>query len=236
MHARLSNVHTAMPAKVMAYDAAQQTVDVQPLIMNVQRTMDGDDISEVLPQINSVPVMFPRGGGFFIRWPLAVDDYVLLVFNERSIDAYTAGEGAVTDPVDVRMHNLSDAVAHPGFYPFSQSIADGAGDDLVLGKDEDGVQLALTADGKINVTFNGGQTITIEGKDATAKITLGDGAVSMAIAETLQALWTMMHAQQIIHTHTITAPGSQSGPPTNAAAFPVWDPTINSTKLKVPNG
>lgn len=229
-------IHTALPGRIESYDSERQCANVQPLIQNITLTGEGEDLVETLPIINDVPVVFPRGGGFFISLPLAKGDYVLLVFNERSIDKFVTGSGGVTDPLDPRQHNLSDAVAFAGFYPFAQSIEDSNGEDLVLGKDENGVQLALTADGRVNVTFGGGQTITIEGKDANAKITLGDGAVSMTIAETLQALYNLLHAQLVIHTHTVTAPGSQSGPPTNAAAFPPWDPTINSTKVKVPNG
>ena len=232
----LGTVHTAMPGRVESYDAATQKADVQPLVMNVVLADEGGAFAETLPVLTDVPVVFPRGGGFFLTLPLAPGDHVLLVFCERSIDKFTAGDGGVTDPIDARRHNLSDAVALPGFYPFRQPVADASAADMVLGEDEDGVQLALTADGKVRVTFGGGQTVTIEGKDQTAKITLGDGAVSMTIAETLQALYTQLLLALAVHTHTITAPGSQSSPPTNVAAFPPWDPTINSTKVKVPNG
>lgn len=230
----LANVHTAMPARVESYDVATQKCSVQPLVMNVLRPIEGDDIKEVLPIINDVPVMFPRGGGFFVSLPIAVGDFVLLVFNERSIDKFVTSDGNVTDPVDVRQHNLSDAVAIPGFYPFKQPIVDDNANDLVMGKDEAGVQLKITADNKVKVTFDGGTTVVIDGKDATAKLVLGSGTKSMAISETLQALYELLKTWDTTHTHIAGAPGSPTGPPIEAATHPAWDAQIASNKLKVP--
>jgi hypothetical protein len=51
--------------------------------------------------------------------PLTRGDYVLLVFCERSIDAWLS-IGGIVDPDDYRKFDLSDAVAIPGLFPFGQ--------------------------------------------------------------------------------------------------------------------
>jgi len=135
MTARLMDVHVALPARVEEYNAAEQWVNAKPLLKRSFTTIDGEEISESLPIVPKIPVMFPRAGGFFLSLPIAKGDFVLLVFNERSIDAWTAKAGEEVDPVDARMHSLSDAVAFPCFYPFSKSLKDAHASNLVVGKD-----------------------------------------------------------------------------------------------------
>ncbi len=144
-----SRLHVALPGRVEVYDAVKQTVDVKPLVKNSFIDDDGEDVVEELPVINSVPVQFARGGGFFLSFPIVKGDHVLLVFNERSIDKFQTGSGDDIDPVDTRMHNLSDAVALPGFYPDSKALADAHPSNAVLGKDG-GTQIHV-ADGKIEL-------------------------------------------------------------------------------------
>lgn len=120
-NARLAEVHTAMPAKVVAYDAAAQTVDVQPLVKRLVANEDGALVAESYPQIPAVPVVFPRAGDNWITFPIAADDVVLLVFCERPLDAWRAAD-AESDPGDTRMHALGDAVAIPGVYPTARPL------------------------------------------------------------------------------------------------------------------
>jgi len=91
-----------------------------------------------------------------------------------------------------------------------------------------------------NLLIDGGATMKLEGKDADAKLTLGDGAKHLAIVETLQALWGSMKGTLDTwggangHTHpTGTGP---SGPPTPALSTDPWDTSINSTKASIPDG
>lgn len=161
--AQLFEVHVALPASIEKYDAAKQKIDAKPLLKRNVVLSDGSELLEELPVITDVPVVFPRGGGFFISLPLAVGDHVLLVFNERSIDKFTQGDGSDTDPTDVRMHDLSDAVAIPGFYPFGSSLADADPDNIVIGK-ENGVQVHVAED-KIELGQKGaGQKAVIDSK------------------------------------------------------------------------
>lgn len=236
-HQALFEVHTALPGKVEKYDEKTQKADVKPLLKRTVINDDGTELSESLPVISDVPVLFPRAGGFFISFPVQPGDFVLLVFCERSIDKFTAGTGGEVDPVDLRMHDLSDAVALPAFYPFSRPIKDANPDDLVLGQDAGGAQLAIKDGGKVEITFDKGNTLALEGMGAGAKLTLGDGAKHVAIVEALQALWGSLKTTLDIwggplgHTH-----GGPGTPPAPPITTPAWDPSIASSKVSIPNG
>lgn len=146
---RLLGVHTALPARVESYDAVSQKINAKPLVRSLTPTADGGEINESVPIITDVPVVFPRAGGFFISLPVQEGDHVLLIFNERSVDKFIAGDGSEVDPIDPRDHDLSDAVALVGFYPFSKSLADAISANLVLGK-EAGTQVHIK-DGEIDL-------------------------------------------------------------------------------------
>jgi hypothetical protein len=232
----IADVHTSLPGKVEKYDPATQKADIKPLLKKTTINEDGTELVEELPIITDVPVMFPRAGGYFISFPVQQGDFVLLVIVERSIDKYMAGQGEDTDPVDLRMHDLTDAVAFPGLYPFAKPIKDSNGNDLVLGQDEKGSQLVIKDGGAVEITFDGGNTIKLENKDADATLTLGDGAKHVAIVEALQTLWGKLNLYLDAHTHP-TGVGP-SGPPAAPGPIPSppWEAVINSTKVSIPDG
>lgn len=221
LESRISDVHVALPAKIESYDEINQKASIKPLIKNVLVLSDGEVIDD-LPIINDVPVVFPRGGGFFLTFPLAVGDFVLLIVCESSIEKFTMGTGVNQNPSDLRRHSLSDAVCFPGFYPFQQSIVDADPDNMAMGKDESGIQLRMTSDNKVEITFDNGSTLVVQGKDSGAQLTLGDGARRAALFEELKTAFDA-------HVHP-TGVGP-SGPPT--VALPS---NVGSTKVKFPAG
>lgn len=199
MESHQMNIHTALPGRVETYDAATQLANVKPLI---KRAFVADEVEtlEPLPIINNVPVQFPRAGIRFISLPIKVGDHVLLVFNERSIDKWQAGSGDDTDPTDLRMHNLSDAVAIPGFYPDSEKLDDADPDNIVIGEDG-GVQVHV-ADDKIELGEKGSSDKA--SLDSKVQIEL------TRIAVELSALTTFV----LGHLHLgVTVGAGVSGPP-----------------------
>lgn len=134
----LADTHTCLPGKVTRYDKDLQQADVQPLLQ--RKFMDGQVTP--LPPISNVPVVHPRAGGAIIHMPVEVDDIVVIVFAERSLDRWLAS-GGMTDPGDPRMHDLSDAYVIPGGYPFTRPVTgitgsgleiSGVGKDVLLGE------------------------------------------------------------------------------------------------------
>lgn len=99
-------------------------------------------------------------------------------------------------------------------------------------------------DDKCTVEIASGATVEITEKDSDAKLVLGDGAKSAAIAERLEALYTSLVAEiNKFNTHThggvmsgpaFTGTPTASTPPTTQTP-PTWDSLIASTKLKLPD-
>lgn len=110
--AMLLDVHTAIPAIVISFDADERTLKAQPAIKRIFREKGAVN----LPPCVDVPVYFPSGGGFELTFPVAKNDHCLLIFSERCIDGWWA-TGEILEPQDFRQHDLSDAFALVGVWP-----------------------------------------------------------------------------------------------------------------------
>lgn len=126
-------LRVALPARVKRYDADAQVVDVEPAIGDRFEGADGEVVSLALPVVCNVPLIFPGAGPWSVTFPVAVDDTVMLVFSDRSIDAWT-DQGGVTNPDDARRHHISDAVAYPGLRNAKNKITDVNTSVMSLGK------------------------------------------------------------------------------------------------------
>lgn len=132
--ARLAEVHTAIPAKVEAFDAATQLAEVKPLVQAERIDETGARVVEPLPVIVGVPVVFPGANGFRVTFPITQGDTVLLVFSEASIDNWLE-QGTDVDPGTPRRFHIKDAIAIPGLHPKSKAWTGVSGADMTLGKD-----------------------------------------------------------------------------------------------------
>lgn len=242
------DLHTALPGRVVDYDAEAQTVDVQPMINRLDLTADGEDLLEELPVIPQVPVGFNRTTDWFITFPVQVGDRVLLTFCERSIDTYleSTNDNPV-DPEDFRLHDLSDAVAGLSLYPDRKAIVDIDKNRLTLGKDKGGAKIHIDGD-NVEITWQSGVTVKFDGKDANATMVLGNGAVSATIYEAMQSFWDSTfknYMDNFVAKHVHVSP--ESGAPTGPAVLSVVPPipfpngpsfptNAQSTKVTMPNG
>ncbi len=128
---RLLELHTAIPGKVVSYDAATQTAEVAPVVLRAEPKEDGGNTLTPLPSIPNVPVSWHRGGGAALTMPLAAGDHVLLIFNEAAIGHWRAS-GELAPPGDLRRHSLGYPYAVPGGAPESQALTDAAGPGEVV--------------------------------------------------------------------------------------------------------
>ena len=117
MKARLMGLHVGMPGVVESYDPARMLCAAQPSIKRIDN--QGNEIA--LPVINNVPVGHLRANGAIVHMPLKKGDTVYLHFSERSLDAWKS-TGSIATPIDTRLHDISDAVAYPGFYSFADKL------------------------------------------------------------------------------------------------------------------
>ena len=110
----LANVHTATIAKVTA--VGEKTISCRPVI---NRVVDGQSVE--LPEFIEVPPVFMQGGGSYTAYPIAIDDYCLLLFTERCFDRWYKGQD-YQPPAELRMHDYSDGFALIGINPFASAI------------------------------------------------------------------------------------------------------------------
>lgn len=113
-----SNLWTALPGIVQKVNLGALTVEVQPAIQGVVMKPDGTKQYVNLPVLPDVPIIFPRGGGYSMTFPVAVGDECLVVFASRCIDSWWQS-GGIQKPYEPRKHDLSDGFAIIG--PYSQA-------------------------------------------------------------------------------------------------------------------
>ena len=217
----LADLHTCMPGRVEEYDAAKQMATVKPLLKRRIVHQDGSELLESLPSIPNVPISFMRSANFFLSFPIAVGDIVTLHFAERSLDNYLEGTGEDTDPDEFRMHDLADAIAVPGFYPFKKPIGDISSTNVVLGMDNSGAQVHITPDGVVKIGSNFSVDAAVKGTTYRA----AEDTMLTAIA----AAFTALAAEA---TLTTSAPSSTAA----AAAISTFQAaatTYLATRVKV---
>lgn len=113
-----SMMRVSMPGIIMSFDPDAVTCVVQPAIKGGVPDESGNLASANLPLLVDVPVVFPRGGGCTLTFPVKPGDECLVIFADRCIDFWWQS-GGVQEPVDQRQHDLSDAFAIVG--PQSQA-------------------------------------------------------------------------------------------------------------------
>jgi len=121
--ARERHFGVALPGIVLSYDSATQTASIQPAVNRwvPDESSPDEDLSEPLPALQSVPVMWPKGRNFSVTGTLAAGDPVLLVCIDRDMSGWRTS-GAQSDPQDARLHDWSSAVAIPGLVPSTSPL------------------------------------------------------------------------------------------------------------------
>ena len=153
MDSRVSNIHTAMPGRVVSYDPSTNRASVQP--NGDYKSEDGRNIQ--YPIIHNVPIQFPmgQGGTAGITFPINAGDGCLLVFSETQNDDFLGGNKG--DSEDSRRHSLNDAIAIPGVYAgAAPSNVAHPGDVCVF---KGGTMLRIS-DGSVEII---GATLTVSG-------------------------------------------------------------------------
>lgn len=154
-----SQMWTAMPAIVQSVNLQAMTVECTPAIQGVITDSNGVKSYVTMPPLVDVPICFPSAGGFSLTLPIAIGDEVLAVIANRCIDSWWQS-GGIQQPIELRMHDLSDGFAIPG--PRSQPrVVPNINTTNAQLRTEDGTcYLEITPDGKINLVAPGGIGVT----------------------------------------------------------------------------
>jgi hypothetical protein len=121
IESRLADVHTSIPGRIVKYDAATQTADVEIVIQRAEQSESGTIVHETFPVIPNVPVGWQSGGGYSFQFPLAVGDGVWLLFSEAAI-ANWRETGDVSPPGDLDRFDISYPIALPCARPRSKAL------------------------------------------------------------------------------------------------------------------
>lgn len=146
-----SMLRVSLPGIVQSFDPATCTCTVQPAIAGQGVDEKGQIKSAPLPLLMDVPVIFPRGGGCTITFPVKAGDECLVVFSDRCIDFWWQN-GGVQEPVDPRQHDLSDAFAFVGPQSQAQKISGISTTSVQVRTDDGSSFIELMQGGNVNIT------------------------------------------------------------------------------------
>lgn len=145
-----SMLRVSMPGIIESFDPIACTCSVQPALKGQVADAMGNFKSEPLPVLVDVPVMFPRGGGCTITFPVKAGDECLVVFSDRCIDFWWQN-GGVQEPVDPRQHDLSDAFAFVGPQSQAQKITGISTTSVQIRTDDGSSFIELMQGGNVNI-------------------------------------------------------------------------------------
>lgn len=146
------DLRVATPAVVQSFNAEEQTVTVQPALLEVIR-LDRRPTPMPLPLLEDVPIVIPRAGGYALTLPVKPGDECLIIFADMCIDGWWQS-GAANGPepqAEVRRHDLSDGFALLG--PWSQPrVLPSYSTTSAQLRTEDGLTVIDVAPGKVTIT------------------------------------------------------------------------------------
>ncbi|PLO35531.1 translation initiation factor IF-2 [Klebsiella pneumoniae] len=163
----MSAMRVSMPGIIQSFDPDAVTAVVQPAIKGAEQDESGADVSVNIPLLVDVPVVFPRGGGCTLTFPVKAGDECLVIFADRCIDFWWQS-GGIQEPVDERMHDLSDAFCIVGPQSQAKKIG-GISTTAAQLRTDDGsafIEVAAGHDvtvktpGKLTASADGGTEIT----------------------------------------------------------------------------
>lgn len=177
------DVFTALPGVVKAFNSVTMTADIQLAVKFPRRNGDGSAEYEEAPILGDVPIVYPRGGGFQMTFPLAAGDGVLVVFSTLDTGAWETSGLAPSEPLNLIRGGLNSCVALPGWNaitaPMSPLDATSRESKGMIGKD-----------GGLHVELSDAHVDVVDVTDVTA---LKDVALAEGVYNALALLfdaWT----------------------------------------------
>ena len=221
----IKDLHTSLPGIIVSFNPATQQASIQPAIKRVFIARGAEEqilTPSPLPVLINVPIIFPRGGGFSLTFPVKQGDECLIMFCERSIDNWHQF-GGVKSPTARRFHDLSDAVAYVGLSSLPNKIPDFNADDTELKSDNGAVIFTIREDGTSNLKSTTSVTIDTPETIITGNVTINgntqiDGNLEVDLDTILSATVTS-NGKDISDTHTHDgSPTAPSGVKSNTGS------------------
>lgn len=163
------SICVAATAKVLSFDPAKMTVNVQPLSKHLENGQ-----YESQPPILQVPAAGTRGGGFIFRPWFKAGDVGVVLYLDHDIDSTVSG-GKEAEPLTERNHATSDAVFIGGIVSGSFRVKGLPAESLALGTEDGSIYVAVTKSG---VVING--DVQVNGKLTARDDVVAENRVSGA--------------------------------------------------------
>lgn len=155
-----ATMRVSLPGIIQSFDPDAVTCTVQPAIKGAEPNDSGEYVSMNLPLLIDVPVVFPRGGGCTITFPITAGDECLLIFSDRDTGFWWQN-GGIQEPADQRQHDLSDAFAIIGPQSQADKIDNISTSTLQMRTDDGAAYIELDpATHAINIVAPGGVNVT----------------------------------------------------------------------------
>jgi hypothetical protein len=204
-------LNTCIPGYIESYDPATKTATA---IVPFVDYFENDDGTADERKWSPVPgyVLFARGGGWSITFPLKKGDPVLVVFSQRSIDEWAASDGKTeVSPQEIDNHSSSDAFIIAGLFPEKNADGKANGDDLILSH-IDGTELRLGKDKKIHAVCDRLNIGADNASTALAKASTTDDRLSALEAKYNEVVTVSAASGGFLPPGTITPiiPGSST--------------------------
>lgn len=168
----MSTLRVAMPCIIQSFDPETVTCVVQPAFKGTETDSAGNPSSLDLPLLVDVPVVFQRGGGVTLTFPVKAGDECLVIFADRCIDFWWQN-GGVQELVDSRQHDLSDAFAIVGPQSQAQKISGISTNSAQMRSDDGSTFFELNpTTQKINIVAPGGFNVTAPLSTFSAAVTV----------------------------------------------------------------
>lgn len=184
-----SSLRVAVPGIIQSFDPDSVTCVVQPAVNGSVPDETGAEFAEGLTLLVDLPVVFPRGGGVTLTFPVKVGDECLVIFSDRCIDFWYQS-GGTGDAVDQRQHDTSDAFVIVGPQSQAQKIS-GISTSAAQLRTDDGaafIEVAVGHDitvntpGKLTARAQGGTIITSPTIVLNGAVTI-NGTLSQGMGE-----------------------------------------------------
>lgn len=155
VEARMAQVWTNLPVKVVSISGDGKTATLQPLY---KPRHNGEAVS--MPQLVDVPIEWPRGGGMVMRFPIKSGDKGMVAFMSRSMDDFYE-TGDETAAPSARMHSLSDGVFRPGLSDKSAPVGEYDNTAFELGSEDGQFKFKMNEAGQFKMEGAQGDIIDL---------------------------------------------------------------------------
>ncbi|HED1397789.1 Gp138 family membrane-puncturing spike protein [Enterobacter sp. 166D1] len=201
-----SGLRVSLPGMIKSFDPESVTCEVELSTFGLSATAKRGSTSVdriksedgYYPVIQDIPVVFPRGGGCTLTFPVKAGDECLVIFSDRCIDFWWQN-GETQNTSRARSHSFSDAFVIPGPQSQAKKISNISTSAAQLRTDDGAAFVEVAAGGAVTIT--------------SPQITL-NGPVQVNGAITSTGDQTANGISQINHTHGgVESGGSNTGKP-----------------------